>query len=169
MSKACHSLCLWVHAMYNYYFVNLKVIPKMEALAKAEAALAETEKTLNMAIQRLREVEEGVEQLRKLLREEEERKAELEREKQLCEDRMGRAVRLIDGLAGEQIRWTTTVLELNTSLKNAVGDILLASGMNVSFSSFSFPLFSFFFFLYVCSQAERRFARFLENERFRRS
>lgn len=155
--------------MYNYYFVNLKVIPKMEALAKAEAALAETEKTLNMAIQRLREVEEGVEQLRKLLREEEERKAELEREKQLCEDRMGRAVRLIDGLAGEQIRWTTTVLELNTSLKNAVGDILLASGMNVSFSSFSFPLFSFFFFLYVCSQAERRFARFLENERFRRS
>lgn len=132
--------------MYNYYFVNLKVIPKMEALAKAEAALAETEKTLNMAIQRLREVEEGVEQLRKLLREEEERKAELEREKQLCEDRMGRAVRLIDGLAGEQIRWTTTVLELNTSLKNAVGDILLASGMNVSFSSFSFPLFSFFFF-----------------------
>ncbi|XP_060831781.1 dynein axonemal heavy chain 1-like [Bombus pascuorum] len=128
VSKACHSLCLWVHAMYNYYFVNLKVKPKMEALAKAEVALVETEEALNMAIQRLREVEEGVEQLRKLLREEEERKAELEREKQLCEDRMGRAVRLIDGLAGEQIRWTTTVLELNTSLKNAVGDILLASG-----------------------------------------
>lgn len=164
VSKACHSLCLWVHAMYNYYFVNLKVIPKMEALAKAEVALMETEETLNMAIQRLREVEEGVEQLRKLLREEEERKAELEREKQLCEDRMGRAVRLIDGLAGEQIRWTTTVLELNTSLKNAVGDILLASGMNVSFSSFSF--LSLFFFSYVCSRAEIGFARFLENEKF---
>lgn len=149
--------------MYNYYFVNLKVTPKMEALAKAEVALAETEQTLNMAIQRLREVEEGVEQLRKLLREEEERKAELEREKQLCEDRMGRAVRLIDGLAGEQIRWTTTVLELNTSLKNAVGDILLASGTNVSFSSF---FFVFFPPLYVCSRAERRFAYFLENEKF---
>lgn len=152
VSKACHSLCLWVHAMYNYYFVNLKVIPKMEALAKAEVALMETEKTLNMAIQRLREVEEGVEQLRKLLREEEERKAELEREKQLCEDRMGRAVRLIDGLAGEQIRWTTTVLELNTSLKNAVGDILLASGMNVSFSSFSFLSFFFFFVRLLASR-----------------
>ena len=145
VSKACHSLCLWVHAMYNYYFVNLKVKPKMEALAKAELALAETEQTLNMAIQRLREVEEGVEQLRKLLREEEERKAELEREKQLCEDRMGRAVRLIDGLAGEQIRWTTTVLELNTSLKNAVGDILLASGTNAFFS------FSFLYFLFLSS------------------
>lgn len=156
VSKACHSLCLWVHAMYNYYFVNLKVKPKMEALAKAELALAETEQTLNMAIQRLREVEEGVEQLRKLLREEEERKAELEREKQLCEDRMGRAVRLIDGLAGEQIRWTTTVLELNTSLKNAVGDILLASGTN-AFFSFSFLLY--FLFLSSFFPFFRSFAR----------
>ncbi|KAK1118887.1 hypothetical protein K0M31_014657 [Melipona bicolor] len=128
VSKACYSLCLWVHAMYNYYFVNLKVKPKMEALAKAEEVLVETEKALNAAIQRLKEVEEGIEQLQKLLQEEEERKAELERQKQLCEDRMGRAVRLIDGLAGEQIRWTFTVAELKKSLKNAVGDILLASG-----------------------------------------
>ncbi|XP_017758914.1 PREDICTED: dynein heavy chain 1, axonemal-like, partial [Eufriesea mexicana] len=128
VSKACYSLCLWVHAMYNYYFVSEKVKPKMEALAKAVEALVETEKALTAAIQRLKDVEEGVEQLRNLLREEEERKAELEREKQLCEDRMGRAVRLIDGLAGEQIRWTSTVAELRTSLKNAVGDILLSSG-----------------------------------------
>ncbi|XP_026674744.1 dynein heavy chain 1, axonemal-like [Ceratina calcarata] len=128
VSKACHSLCLWVHAMYNYYFVNLKVKPKMEALAKAEEALVETERTLTAAIERLREVEEGIEKLRKLLQEEEDKKAALEKEKQLCEDRMGRAVRLIDGLAGEQIRWTSTVAELNISVKNAIGDILLASG-----------------------------------------
>nr|XP_034195945.1 dynein heavy chain 1, axonemal-like [Osmia lignaria] len=128
VSKACYSLCLWVHAMYNYYFVNQKVKPKMEALAKAEEALVETERTLLAAIQRLQEVEAGVEKLRNLLREEEEKKAELERQKQLCEDRMGRAVRLIDGLAGEQIRWKSTVVELNTSLHNAIGDILLASG-----------------------------------------
>ncbi|KZC03876.1 Dynein heavy chain 1, axonemal [Dufourea novaeangliae] len=128
VSKACHSLCLWVHAMYNYYFVNEKVKPKMEALAKAEEALVETEKALLAAVQRLKEVEEGIESLRTLLREEEERKAELEKQKQLCEDRMGRAVRLIDGLAGEQIRWMSTVADINTSLKNAVGDILLASG-----------------------------------------
>nr|XP_012140860.1 PREDICTED: dynein heavy chain 1, axonemal [Megachile rotundata] len=128
VSKACYSFCLWVHAMYNYYFVMEKVKPKMEALAQAEEALAETERTLLAAIQRLQEVEQGIEKLRNLLQEEEEKKAELERQKQLCEDRMGRAVRLIDGLAGEQIRWIATVAELNTSLHNAVGDILLASG-----------------------------------------
>lgn len=96
----------------------------------AEAALEETEKALNAAIARLREVEEGVEKLRKLLQEEEDKKAKLEREKQLCEDRMARAVRLIDGLAGEQIRWTATVAEFQTCVQNAVGDILLASGTN---------------------------------------
>ncbi|XP_053995639.1 dynein axonemal heavy chain 1-like [Hylaeus anthracinus] len=128
VSKACHSLCLWVHAMYNYYFVNEKVKPKMEALAKAEEALEETEKALLAAVERLRQVEEGIEKLRNLLRLEEERKAELERQKQLCEDRMARAVRLIVGLAGEQKRWMSTVADINTSLKNAVGDILLASG-----------------------------------------
>ncbi|XP_076627799.1 dynein axonemal heavy chain 1 [Colletes latitarsis] len=128
VSKACYSLCLWVHAMYNYYFVNLKVKPKMEALAKAEEALEETERTLLAAIERLRQVEEGVEKLRNLLRVGEEKKAELERQKQLCEDRMGRAVRLIVGLAGEQKRWLSTVDDINTSLRNVVGDILLASG-----------------------------------------
>ncbi|XP_061932650.1 dynein axonemal heavy chain 1-like isoform X3 [Apis cerana] len=128
VSKACHSFCLWVHAMYNWYFVNKKVKPKMEALAKAEEVLLETEKALSAAIERLKEVEEGIALLRKHLQEEEERKAELEKQKQLCEDRMGRAVRLIVGLAGEQIRWASTVVELRDSVKNAVGDILLASG-----------------------------------------
>lgn len=120
--------------MYNYYFVNLKVKPKMEALAMAEAALEETERTLMAAIERLKEVEEGIETLRGYLRVEEEKKAELEKEKQLCEDRMARAVRLVVGLAGEQIRWLSTVADLNKSLKNAVGDILLASGTNSSSS-----------------------------------
>lgn len=115
--------------MYNWYFVNKKVKPKMEALAKAEEILLETERALSAAIQRLKEVEEGIALLRKHLEEEEERKAELEKQKQLCEDRMGRAVRLIVGLAGEQIRWAQTVVEIRVSVKNAVGDILLASGI----------------------------------------
>ncbi|KAG7197918.1 hypothetical protein KM043_016155 [Ampulex compressa] len=128
VSKACHSLCLWIHAMYNYYFVNLKVAPKMEALAKAEEVLAETEKTLAAAMAKLKEVEVGVNRLQDMLRQEEDKKAELERQKQLCEDRMARAVRLITGLSEEQQRWIQTVTDIDVSLKNAVGDILLASG-----------------------------------------
>lgn len=39
VSKACMSLCMWVHAMYKYYHVNTGVAPKRAALAEAAARL----------------------------------------------------------------------------------------------------------------------------------
>ena len=114
--------------MYNYYFVNLKVAPKMAALLEAEKSLAETERTLAEAMEKLRDVEMGIEQLQILLREEEQTKAELEREKQLCEDRLNRAVRLIAGLSEEQQRWVLTAKNIEIALQNVVGDILLSAG-----------------------------------------
>lgn len=128
VSRACHSLCLWVHAMYNYYFVNLKVAPKMEALAKADEDLLETKKTLAAAMDKLREVEEGINGLQELLRVAEEKKNVLENEKKICEERMLRAVRLVVGLADEQKRWVVTVANIKISLRNIIGDILLAAG-----------------------------------------
>ncbi|KYN02640.1 Dynein heavy chain 1, axonemal [Cyphomyrmex costatus] len=128
VSRACHSLCLWIHAMYNYYFVNKKVAPKMTALAKAEEILVKTETALADAITKLQQIQEGIKKLQDQLREEEAKKTELEREKQLCEERIARAVRLIVGLLDEQKRWIIIVDNIKMSLKNAVGDILLSSG-----------------------------------------
>lgn len=133
MSKACHSLCLWVHAMYNFYFVNLKVKPKMQALAEAELSLQATELALAEANAHLRTIEEGLDKLQSLLRQEEDRKAELESQKTLCEERMSRAIRLIAGLADEQVRWVQTVASLKGSLKNCIGDILLSAGVTLFF------------------------------------
>ncbi|KAL2745195.1 dynein axonemal heavy chain 1-like [Vespula maculifrons] len=137
VSKACHSLCLWIHAMYNYYFVNLKVKPKMETLAKAEEVLAETEKALLAAMNRLQEVERRVQNLKNALQDKEDKKAELERQKQLCEERMARAVKLVSGLAEEQQRWTFTLSEMKISLQNVVGDILLSSGAIAYLTAFT--------------------------------
>ncbi|XP_025602682.2 dynein axonemal heavy chain 1-like [Athalia rosae] len=128
VSRACHSLCLWVHAMYNYYFVNLKVAPKMEALAKADEALQETKKTLAAAMEKLKEVEEGIQSLQELLKVAEDKKAVLENEKQICEERMLRAVRLVVGLADERNRWISTVADIKIALRNVIGDILLSAG-----------------------------------------
>ncbi|XP_039313454.1 dynein heavy chain 1, axonemal [Solenopsis invicta] len=128
VSRACYSFCLWIHAMYNYYFVNKKIAPKMAALARAEEILAKTETTLAVAVARLQEIQEGIEKLQDQLREEEAKKAELEKQKQLCEERIARAVRLIVGLSDEQKRWTNMVDSIKMFLKNAVGDILLSSG-----------------------------------------
>lgn len=146
VSKACHSLCLWVHAMYNYYFVNKKVEPKMATLVKAEEILVKTERDLAAAMARLQEIEKGIEKLQDQLREKEAKKADLERQKQLCEERMARAVRLIVGLSDEQKRWIIMVDDIKVSLKNAVGDILLSSGASKHFSIIiSFELFTFIY------------------------
>lgn len=114
--------------MYNYYFVNLRVAPKMAALANAQQELMRTEALLDEAMMQLRQVQEGLDMLQLKFRVEQEKKAELEHQVQLCQDRMHRAVKLVSGLAGEQIRWIQTVAEMKSSLVNIVGDILLSSG-----------------------------------------
>ncbi|XP_063979949.1 dynein axonemal heavy chain 1-like [Diachasmimorpha longicaudata] len=128
VSKACHSLCLWLHAMYNWYFVNLKVEPKMEALKNAEMSLMKTEEQLSLAMEQLREVEDGIQRLEDILRIEVDKKTKLENEQQLCEERMSRAVRLIYGLADEQQRWITAIRDIQILYNNAVGDILISCG-----------------------------------------
>lgn len=146
VSKACHSLCLWIHAMYNYYFVNKKVEPKMVALAKADEILFKTERELAAAMEKLREIEEGIEKLQNQLKEKEAKRVDLENQKQLCEKRMGNAVRLIVGLSDEQKRWIIMVGDIKVSLTNAVGDILLSAGASKHFSIIT--LVKLFIFVY---------------------
>lgn len=128
VSKPCHSLCIWVHALYNYYDVNTKVVPKMTALITAEKTLTETEKILEGTMSKLREVEESIKKLQNQLNEEEAKKAELERQNQLCEERITCAVKLIVSLSDEEKRWFVMLENKKVSLKNAAGDILLTSG-----------------------------------------
>lgn len=119
----------------------------MAALVKAEEMLVETEKTLAADIARLREIEKRIEKLRDQLREKEEKKADLEGQKQLCEERITRAIRLIVGLSDEQKRWIIMVDDIKVSLKNAIGDILLSSGANKYFSIIT--LLELLIFIYV--------------------
>ncbi|XP_012056092.1 PREDICTED: dynein heavy chain 1, axonemal-like [Atta cephalotes] len=128
VSRACHSLSLWIRAIYYYYFVNKKVTLKIAALEKAEEVLIKTETALADITMKLQEVQERIEKLQDQLKEEEAKKIELEREKQLCEERIARAIRLILSLSDEQKRWIIMIDNIKMSLKNAVGDILLSSG-----------------------------------------
>ncbi|XP_018331814.1 dynein heavy chain 1, axonemal-like [Agrilus planipennis] len=128
VSKACTSLCMWVHAMYKYYFVNLVVAPKKAALAKAKEELAITERQLAIAREKMKEVMDNLDLLNAKLNEKLEFKAEQERNINLCQDRMNRAVRLISGLAGERVRWIQTIANIESSVVNVTGDILISSG-----------------------------------------
>uniref|UniRef100_A0A6P7G8Z8 Dynein heavy chain 1, axonemal-like n=1 Tax=Diabrotica virgifera virgifera TaxID=50390 RepID=A0A6P7G8Z8_DIAVI len=128
VSKACTSLCMWIHAMFKFYFVNKAVAPKKAALARAKADLEATLQALADAKAKMKEVLEGLEQLQKALAEKIAFKEEKEQSIAVCEEKLNRAMRLINGLAEEKIRWEQTIEEIDANVVNVTGDILICSG-----------------------------------------
>ncbi|KAH0630033.1 hypothetical protein JD844_012597 [Phrynosoma platyrhinos] len=102
VSKACTSICQWVRAMHKYHFVAKAVEPKRQALREAEEDLQATQRILDEAKERLRDVEEGIAHLQAKYRGTLATKEELEMK---CEhhfsDQAHRRTRL--GLKGQRV------------------------------------------------------------------
>ncbi|CAH0560320.1 unnamed protein product [Brassicogethes aeneus] len=128
VSKACTSLCMWIHAMFKYYFVNLKVAPKKAALKNARDDLERTQKVLDAARAKMQEIMDGLARLQTQLNAKIAFKTEKEQSIQICEERMNRAVRLIAGLSGEKLRWIETIKNIEANVVNVTGDILISAG-----------------------------------------
>ena len=77
--------------MHKYHFVAKAVAPKREALRIAQEDLAETQRVLDAAKKRLREVEQGVATLEAKYSECMRKKQELENKTKECEARLVRA------------------------------------------------------------------------------
>lgn len=89
--------------------------------------------------------------LERELQETMERKNELEGESRLCEERMNRAFRLVNGLSGERTRWIVTIEDIEASMKTLVGDILISAGTIYCLTKVQFymsigPLFTSFLY-----------------------
>ncbi|XP_071830856.1 dynein axonemal heavy chain 1-like isoform X2 [Apostichopus japonicus] len=126
-SKACTSICQWVRAMHKYHFVAKNVAPKREALRMAQQDLAETQRILDEAKARLREVEDGIATLQAKYNDCVSKKEELENKCDLCKARLTRADKLIGGLADEKDRWQESVERLNSVMGDIVGDVLVSA------------------------------------------
>ncbi|KAK0056678.1 dynein heavy chain 1 axonemal-like isoform X1 [Biomphalaria pfeifferi] len=127
VSKACTSICQWVRAMHKYHFVARTVAPKREKLRIAQEDLAETQRVLDAAKSRLKEVEEGLATLQAKYDDCVRKKDELENKCKECEARLIRADKLIGGLADEKDRWKIAVGNLEKIIDNIVGDVLVSS------------------------------------------
>lgn len=128
ISMACEGLCRWVRAMEIYDRVAKIVAPKKLALAAAEAELAQQMEKLNAKRAELQEILDKLQKLNDFFAEKSREKKRLEDEIDNCEKKLFRAERLLGGLGGEKIRWSEKATELNQSLGNVVGDVLLAAG-----------------------------------------
>ena len=128
-SLAAMGLCKWVRAMEAYDRVAKVVAPKRAKLKESEESLAVTMEGLNKKKTQLKKVEDELAQLENALQEAIKRKDELEANVQLCNEKLVRAKELIDGLGGEQSRWSASVVELNDEYTNVTGNVLIASGI----------------------------------------
>jgi len=64
-------------------------------------------------------------------------KTELEDNIELCSQKLTRAEQLINGLSGEKSRWSQTALDLQSTLDNAIGDVLLSAGVVAYLGAFT--------------------------------
>ncbi|KAL0879698.1 hypothetical protein ABMA27_003413, partial [Loxostege sticticalis] len=127
VSKACMSLCMWVHAMYKFYHVNKAVAPKKEALERATKELAAVEAMLANAKAKMQALLEGIAKLNAYLQEKEEEKRKMEEDINQCLARMDRANRLLNGLSSERVRWISTIKKLDVDIVSLIGDILISA------------------------------------------
>eukprot|EP00899_Mesostigma_viride_P002516 jgi/Mesvir1/12265/Mv00478-RA.2 len=127
-SKAAFGLCCWVRAMESYDRVAKVVAPKQAALAEAEAEFNELMAVLAVKKAELKEVEDKLAALNANLAEMEAKKRQLECDVDNCARKLVRAEKLIGGLGGEKVRWTSVAAELSVEYSNLVGDVLLSAG-----------------------------------------
>eukprot|EP00947_MAST-08B_sp_MAST-8B-sp1_P002409 g2409.t1 len=127
-SVACTAICMWVRAMHKYHHVARAVEPKKKQLAVAQAQLDETLSALADAKGRLKAVMDRLATLEKNFNEAVDTKERLADEVEQCKTRLDSAMKLINGLGGEEVRWTESVGKLAIAFTNLDGDVLVSAG-----------------------------------------
>jgi dynein heavy chain len=126
-STAAAALCLWVRAIEGYAKALKTVAPKrarmqyaMDQVAKKEATLKQLQDEYEVLAARLQELEILYNT----------KQSELEEYKAVLKDletKIDRGERLVQGLAGEKLRWESTIDELDLKYENLVGDCILSA------------------------------------------
>lgn len=127
-SMACRSMCMWVHAMYSYYFVAKAVAPKKERLRAAEEKVAAARSDLLTKQTGLRKVLDKIEQLEMAAKEAQDQADALNRQIETAKARLVRADQLTQGLASERVRWMDSLRSLKNQRTKVIGTAALGAG-----------------------------------------
>jgi dynein heavy chain len=136
-SVAAHGLCLWVRAMEAYDRVAKVVEPKKIKLKQTQEELEVTLTALGEKKKALKAVEDELSELENSFNEATARKEQLESDVDMCEKKLIRAKQLIDGLGGEQSRWTTNVATLSEQYTNVTGNVVVSAGLIAYLGAFT--------------------------------
>jgi dynein heavy chain, axonemal len=128
-SSALVAIHKWVSAMISYHELLKIVNPKREKVAEMKEQLAIVSADLAEKRQKLKEVDDRIEELERMFREKVNQEEALAKEIEECNKKLERAGKLISGLQGEKIRWTNTVKQYEAEYGLLVGNCLVAAGM----------------------------------------
>lgn len=101
--------------------------PKKEKLDVALSSLQEKQRMLAEAQAKLAEINATLMKLQAAYEEKLQQKEELNKKAELLKLKLERAFILVDGLAGEKIRWENTVVLLDGNFECLPGDCLLST------------------------------------------
>uniref|UniRef100_A0A3Q2XWV6 Dynein heavy chain coiled coil stalk domain-containing protein n=1 Tax=Hippocampus comes TaxID=109280 RepID=A0A3Q2XWV6_HIPCM len=133
-SSAAEGLCKWIKAMESYDRI---VAPKKAKQAEAQATLAAAMATLSEKRAQLKEVMDRLADLQRISQEKTEEKAKLEAQRDLCQQKLERAEKLIGGLGGEKTRWSKAAEDLQNTYDNLTGDVLISAGVMAYLGAFT--------------------------------
>lgn len=134
---AAAKLCSWVVNILTYNRIFKEVKPLVEERDRATEEVAMKMKDLAIVKEKVRVLNEKVAALRANLFEAETEKQKVEAQAQTCLNKLEAAEKLVNGLAGENKRWTATVVVLKENTKSIIGDCLLASAFVSYIGAFS--------------------------------
>ncbi|CAH8644888.1 unnamed protein product [Schistosoma haematobium] len=121
-------LCSWTKAMASFFAVNKEVLPLKSMLAlqekRLEGALSELAVAQGQLDEKQRELDLVQAEYDRAMAD----KQKLLDEADGCRRKMSNATALIEGLAGERIRWTEASQTFEEQINRLVGDVLLATG-----------------------------------------
>ena len=128
-SAALVGIMKWVQAMMKYHELLKIVNPKRAKVREMNVMLAEVRQRLDEKRKKLAEVRAMMQELQDMYEEKLETERQLTQKISDCELKLERASKIIDGLAGEKVRWSETVTRLQKEGELLVGDCLVAAGM----------------------------------------
>merc|ERR1719160_17454 len=127
-SGAAEGLCKWVAAMRMYHEAAKIVKPKLDYLKEQEGKLSIAMKQLGEAEAEMAKAQAVLDGLNTQFNDAMANKQALEDKANMTKRKMDQANKLINGLAGEKIRWTEDSNNFATRRKKLVGDCALVCG-----------------------------------------
>ncbi|CAI9729037.1 dynein heavy chain 5, axonemal-like [Octopus vulgaris] len=128
-------LLSWTCAMATFFGINKEVLPLKANLASQAGRLEVANSDLAQAQAQLDDKQQELDKVQAMYDAAMREKQILREDAEACRRKMSNATTLIEGLAGERLRWTEASKSFQEQIKKLVGDVLLATG----FLSYSGP------------------------------